>query len=163
MLAPRHLERSDEVARLLTARGCVWRRRSDANPAPLASGEVLLLDSLGELPALFAAARFAFVGGTLAPIGGHNVLEPAYAGRGVLFGPRVEKVREAAALLLGCGGARQVEDAAALATSVVAWLANPADAAAAGDAAQRELAQHRGAAERSRALIERALASDAPS
>ncbi len=66
VLAPRHPERIEEVARLLAARGIPWRRRSGADPAPLAAGEVLLLDTLGELPALFAGARFAFVGGTLA-------------------------------------------------------------------------------------------------
>jgi 3-deoxy-D-manno-octulosonic-acid transferase len=128
-----------------------------------AAGDVLLLDTLGELPSLFAGARFAFVGGTLAPVGGHNVLEPAYAGRGVLFGPHVEKVREAAALLLACGGAHEVAEAAALATAVVEWLAHPEQAAACGAAAQRELARHRGATERSVALIERVLAASAPS
>jgi 3-deoxy-D-manno-octulosonic-acid transferase len=163
VLAPRHPERSDEVARLLGARGVAWRRRSDPNTVPLAAGEVLLLDSLGELPALFAGARFAFVGGTLVPIGGHNLLEPAYAGRGVLFGPHVEKVREAAALLLGCGGARSVADAGSLATAVVAWLADPEQADACGAAARRELSRHRGAAERSCALVERVLATSVPS
>ena len=163
VLAPRHLERTDEVARLLAARGVAWRRRSAASGAPLAAGEVLLVDTLGEVPALFAGARFAFVGGTLVPIGGHNVLEPAYAGRGVLFGPHVEKVREAAALLLACGGARSVADAGALATAVVAWLAHPEQAAACGEAAHRELTRHRGATGRSVELVERVLAARAPS
>jgi 3-deoxy-D-manno-octulosonic-acid transferase len=163
VLAPRHLERSEEVARLLSARGADWRRRSDADATPLTAGQVLLLDTLGELPALFAAARFAFVGGTLVPIGGHNVLEPAYAGRAVLFGPHVEKVRDAAALLLGCGGARRVDDADALAAAVVDWSSRPAAAATAGDAARAELARHHGATERSRALIERVLARGAAS
>jgi 3-deoxy-D-manno-octulosonic-acid transferase len=163
VLAPRHLERSEEVVRLLASRGVAWRRRSDAHTTPLVAGDVLLLDTLGELPALFAHARFAFVGGTLVPIGGHNVLEPAYAGRGVLFGPHVEKVREAAALLLACGGARSVADAASLAAAVVAWLANPEGADACGMAAQQALSRHRGATERSRALVERVLAASAAS
>ena len=157
LLAPRHLERIPDLVLLFAARDVRWRRRSDANHAPLAPGEVLLLDTLGELPAVFARARFAFVGGTLVPIGGHNVLEPAYSGRGVLFGPHVEAVREAAALLLGCGGARQVAHEPALEAAVLEWLREPAQADAHGAAAQRELARHHGATERSRALIERVL------
>ncbi len=158
VLAPRHLERIPEVTLLLAARDLRWRRRSDANEAPLAAGEVLLLDTLGELPAVFAKARFAFVGGTLANVGGHNVLEPAHAARGVLFGPHVEAVREAAALLLACGGARAVAHEAALESAVTDWLRDPAEADACGAAAQRELARHHGATERSRALVERVLA-----
>jgi 3-deoxy-D-manno-octulosonic-acid transferase len=158
VLAPRHLERLPELVLLLAARDVRWRRRSDANHTPLAAGEVLLLDTLGELPAVFARARFAFVGGTLAKIGGHNVLEPAYAGRGVLFGPHVEKVREAAALLLACGGARAVAHEPALESAVVDWLRDPAQADACGAAAQRELARHHGATDRSCALILRVFA-----
>ena len=158
LLAPRHLERIPELVLLLAARDVRWRRRSDANHAPLAAGEVLLLDTLGELPAVFALARFAFVGGTLVPIGGHNVLEPAYAGRGVLFGPHVEKVREAAALLLACGGARAVAHEPALEIAVTEWLRDPAQADACGAAAQHELARHHGATVRSCALVLRVLA-----
>ena len=158
VLAPRHLERIQQVERLLAARDVSWRRRSDANPAPLAAGEVLLLDTLGEVPALIALARFAFVGGTLAALGGHNVLEPAYAGRAVLFGPHVEAVREAAALLLACGGGRVVADEFALESAVTEWLGDPAQADACGAAARRELDRHRGATDRSRALVERVLA-----
>ena len=158
VLAPRHLERIPELVLLLAARDVRWRRRSDRNHAPLAAGEVLLLDTLGELPAVFARARFAFVGGTLARIGGHNVLEPAYAGRGVLFGPHVENVRDAAALLLACGGARAVAHEPGLESAVVGWLRDPAQADACGAAAQRELARHHGATDRSRALVERVLA-----
>ena len=122
VIAPRHLDRIDELELSLIARGIAVRRRSRAGRAPLVAGEVLILDTLGELPAVFARARFAFVGGTLAPTGGHNVLEPAYAGRAVLFGPHVEKVREASALLLECGGAQGVAHAGELAKAVVEWL-----------------------------------------
>jgi 3-deoxy-D-manno-octulosonic-acid transferase len=158
VLAPRHLDRIQDVERLLAARELRWRRRSDASQAPLAAGEVLLLDTLGEAPAVIALARFAFVGGTLAPLGGHNVLEPAHAGRAVLFGPHVEAVREAAALLLACGGGRAVADARTLESAVTEWLRDPAQADACGAAAHRELDRHRGATERSRALVECVLA-----
>jgi 3-deoxy-D-manno-octulosonic-acid transferase len=122
---------------------------------------VLLLDTLGELASLYAHARVAFVGGTLAPVGGHNVLEPALAGCPVLFGPHVENARESAALLLAAGAARQVPDAAALAAALVAALATPAETSLLGARGRAALATHRGATERSVALIERVLGTRA--
>jgi 3-deoxy-D-manno-octulosonic-acid transferase len=157
VLAPRHLGHIEDLELTLLARGLGVRRRSRAGRAPLVPGEVLVLDTLGELPAVFARARFAFVGGTLAPTGGHNVLEPAYAGRAVLFGPHVEKVREASALLLECGGAQGVAHAGELARAVVEWLRDPEGVAERGATALRTLARHRGATERSLALVERVL------
>jgi 3-deoxy-D-manno-octulosonic-acid transferase len=158
VLAPRYLDHVEALELSLLTRGLRVRRRSRAGRAPLAPGEVLVLDTLGELPAVFARARFAFVGGTLAPTGGHNVLEPAYAGRAVLFGPHVEKVREASALLLECGGAQGVAHAGELARAVVEWLRDPEGVAERGATALRALARHRGATERSLALVERVLA-----
>jgi len=76
----------------------------------------------------------------------------------VLFGPHVEAVREAAALLLACGGGRVVADEFALESAVTEWLGDPAQADACGAAARRELDRHRGATDRSRALVERVLA-----
>jgi 3-deoxy-D-manno-octulosonic-acid transferase len=157
VIAPRHLARLEEIELLLVARGVPVRRRSRAGDRPLAPGEVLLLDTIGELPSVIARARFAFVGGTLAPIGGHNVLEPAYAGRGVLFGPHVDKVREATQLLLASGGARSVAHAGELALAVLDWLRDEREADARGAAALRELDRHRGATERSVVLVERLL------
>ena len=160
VIAPRHLDRIEELELSLLARGIPVRRRSRAGRTPLAAGEALILDTLGELPAVFARARFAFVGGTLAPTGGHNVLEPAYAGRAVLFGPHVEKVREASALLLECGGAQGVAHAGELARAVVEWLGDLEGVAERGAQALRALARHRGATERSLALVERVLGGE---
>jgi 3-deoxy-D-manno-octulosonic-acid transferase len=133
------------------------RRRSVPTSGALAAGEVLLLDTLGELASLYAHARVAFVGGTLAKVGGHNLLEPARVGCPVLFGPHVESTRESAALLLAADAARQVPDAAALAAALVEMLAAPALAALLGARGRAALAAHRGATERSVALIERVL------
>jgi 3-deoxy-D-manno-octulosonic-acid transferase len=157
VIAPRHLDRIEELEHSLLSRGIFVRRRSRAGRTPLAPGEALILDTIGELPAVFARALFAFVGGTLAPTGGHNVLEPAYAGRAVLFGPHVEKVREASALLLECGGAQGVANASDLAKAVVEWLGDLEATAERGAQALRALARHRGATERSLALVERVL------
>jgi 3-deoxy-D-manno-octulosonic-acid transferase len=114
LLAPRRPERFDEVAALVDRRGLVCARRS-RTPGPLAlTTQVLLLDTLGELPGFFPAATAVFVGGTTVPVEGHNVLEPAVYGKPVAFGPRVANVRDAAEALLAAGAAVVVPDAAAL-------------------------------------------------
>jgi 3-deoxy-D-manno-octulosonic-acid transferase len=157
VIAPRHPERFERAAQIVRGAGRTLRLRSAEAGFVLAAGEVLLLDTLGELASLYAHARVAFVGGTLAPVGGHNVLEPALAGCPVLFGPHVENARDSAALLLAAGAARQVTDAAALAAALVAALATPAETSLLGARGRAALATHRGATERSVALIERVL------
>jgi 3-deoxy-D-manno-octulosonic-acid transferase len=157
VLAPRHPERFERAAQIGAQAGRRLRRRSAPEAGTLAAGEVLLLDTLGELASLYACARVAFVGGTLAPVGGHNLLEPARAGCPVVFGPHVESTRESAALLLAADAAETVADAGALAAAVVRALAQPAAARARGARGAEALAAHRGATERSVALIERVL------
>jgi len=157
VIAPRHPERFERAAQIIQAAGRALHRRSAPTSLALAAGEVLLLDSLGELAALYAHARVAFVGGTLVKVGGHNLLEPARAGCPVLFGPHVANARESAALLLAAGAARQVPDAAALAAALVETLSAPAQASLRGARGRAALAEHGGATERSVALIERVL------
>ena len=116
LLAPRRPERFDDVAALVERRGLVCARRS-RTPGPLAPAtQVLLLDTLGELPGFLPAAVAVFVGGTTVPVEGHNVLEPAVYGKPVAFGPRVANVRDAAEALLAAGAATEVHDAATLRT-----------------------------------------------
>jgi 3-deoxy-D-manno-octulosonic-acid transferase len=159
VLAPRRVERADEV--LALARGRRVRARSVPDSAPLRPGEVLVLDTLGELPALWARASVAFVGGSLAPgVGGHNLLEPAQCARLVLHGPHVENVREAAQLLAGCGAGQRVADAPDLARAVVGALRDPERTRALGAAGRAALEANRGALARTLGLIER-LAADA--
>jgi 3-deoxy-D-manno-octulosonic-acid transferase len=157
VLAPRHPERFERAAEIVLQAGRRLRRRSAPGAGALAAGEVLLLDTLGELASLYARARVAFVGGTLAPVGGHNLLEPARAGCPVLFGPHVANTGESAALLLEAGAADRVADAVALARAVVEALAQPAEAKARGARGAAALAAHRGAAARCVELIERVL------
>jgi 3-deoxy-D-manno-octulosonic-acid transferase len=156
-LAPRHPERFERAAELVEKGGRRLRRRSALGGAKLAAGEVLLLDTLGELASLYAHARLAFVGGTLVPVGGHNLLEPARVGRPAVWGPHVANARESAALLLAAGAGEAVADAAALGRALVAALADPATASARGEAGRSALAAHLGATARSVALIERVL------
>jgi 3-deoxy-D-manno-octulosonic-acid transferase len=154
-LAPRHPERFEDVARLVGGRGLPLRRRSRLEERALEAGEVLLLDVIGELAALYAAAAVAFVGGSLVPRGGHNLVEPALARRAPLFGPHTENGREVAELLLAAGGARRVADSRELAEAALELLRDPAAAALRGERAAAALAPHRGATERSLALLER--------
>lgn len=153
VLAPRRVERAGEV--LALARGRRARVRSAGESAPLRAGEVLVLDTLGELPALWPRASVAFVGGTLVPgVGGHNLLEPAQHGRLVLHGPHIENTREAAELLGACGGAERVADAADLARAIVGALRDPQRARECGAAGLAALAAHRGALARTLALLD---------
>jgi len=125
VLAPRHPPRFAEVAQALAAAGFSYLRRSaSADAATLASCEVLLLDSLGELLDFYAAADVAFVGGSLTPVGGHNLLEPAALGVPILTGPHNFNSEEIARLLIARGAAEVVHDAAELAARVNALLAD---------------------------------------
>ena len=126
VMAPRHPNRFGEVAAQLVSRGVRFIRRSQT-PAAGAIGEadILLLDSLGELLDFYAAGDVAFVGGSLVPIGGHNLLEPAALGLPILTGPHNSKSAEAARLLISSGAAQVAENPQDLADKVVALLKDP--------------------------------------
>ena len=96
LLAPRHLERLDEVAELLRQSGASFRRYTDEKND---EATVILVDRMGLLTDLYLAADLAFVGGTLVAVGGHNLLEPVWTGTPVLFGPHTANVAEAAAYI----------------------------------------------------------------
>jgi 3-deoxy-D-manno-octulosonic-acid transferase len=110
LLAPRHLERLDEVLGLARASGLAWRRRSAELGGPQA--DVVVLDTLGELAGFYACAELALVGGSFADWGGQNPLEPAALGLPLVFGPSMRHFRDIAADLLAAGAARQVPLAA---------------------------------------------------
>ena len=160
VVAPRHRDRAAEVARLVRRQGRRLRRRTSPGERPLVSGEVLLLDTLGELPALWRRADVAFVGGTLVGVGGHNVLEPVSAARPVLFGPHTGNVRPAAELVAAAGAGIQVADAAALGPALCALLRDPADARRRGERGREALLAHRGSAMRTAALVGSVLGPD---
>lgn len=158
LLAPRYLERADAAAERAQRAGRRVLRRSRLAGETLAPGDVLLLDTLGELAALYGCATLAFVGGSLAPRGGHNLLEPLQAGCPVVFGPHTENARGAAELVLASGAGERVADAAALARAAVAALRDPAASRARGARGRAALEAHRGSVARSVTLIEHALA-----
>jgi len=163
VVAPRHPERFERAARLVASSGRPWRRRSAGGAAPLAPGEVLLLDSLGELSAVYGRARAAFVGGSWArEVGGHNVLEPVFASRPVSFGPSTRNAREAVRIVLEAGAGEVVAGPAELSAAWRRDLAEPEAAAARGAAGRRALAPHEGAARRAADRVEALLGVVAP-
>jgi 3-deoxy-D-manno-octulosonic-acid transferase len=158
VLAPRHPDRFDAVERVVHDAGRRVHRRSRlAVGARLGAGEVLLLDTLGELAAVYGCARVAFVGGSLAPVGGHNVLEPVAAGAPVLFGPHTENARAGVELVLAADAGRRVADAGELARDLVAAWGSREAARARAERGRAELARHRGASQRSADLVVRVL------
>jgi 3-deoxy-D-manno-octulosonic-acid transferase len=153
IVAPRHPERADEVAALAARRWPVVRRSQFTGA--LAADAVVVLDTVGELAGLYAAADVVFVGGSLVPHGGHNVIEPARLGKPVLFGPHVQNFREATALLLDGGGALLLRDAADLAERLAALLADMPARARMGAAARLAVAGREGAVRRTLDLVGR--------
>lgn len=155
VLAPRHPNRFGEVAAWLERQGTPFNRRSQA-PATGAAKErpsVLLLDSLGELLYFYAAADVAFVGGSLVPIGGHNLLEPAALGLPVLTGPNNSNGEDVARLLLDCGAAEIVRNGAELGSRVAVLLSNQALRVEMGTRGRAAIERNRGALEKLLTLI----------
>jgi len=120
LLVPRHPERFNRVANLCRRQGFIVARRSkgDIN----VNTDIYLGDTMGELPLLYAACDVAFVGGSLVPIGGHNLLEPAAVGLPVIMGPHVFECAEICRQLLEAQAAKQVEDGVQLANIVKMYL-----------------------------------------
>jgi 3-deoxy-D-manno-octulosonic-acid transferase len=153
MLAPRHIERADAVTAMVTAAGLPVQRKSRLD-AVGAGPRVIILDTRGELARAYHEAAVAFVGGTLTPVGGHNLLEPAVWGKPVLFGPYTDHCAEIATLLLESGGAIRVSGADDLARTVCAWLEDSTTRRQVGEAARRTVSDNQGALRRSVDLIE---------
>lgn len=147
ILAPRHPERFDEVAGRCRSAGFSLSRRS-ARLMPGAGNQVFLLDSLGELLPYYASADLAFVGGSLVPAGGHNLLEPASLGLPLLTGPHTFNFSEVMEFLEEAGAVYVVDGAKQLSSRVVDLLGDPNLRHAMGEEARRVCATHRGAAER---------------
>jgi 3-deoxy-D-manno-octulosonic-acid transferase len=137
-------------------------RRSAADSISDPDCAVLLLDSLGELLDFYAAADLAFVGGSLAPIGGHNLLEPAALGVPILTGPHNQNGAEIARLLIARGAAEVVHDATELGTRVSELLADPPARERMGAAGRASVDSNRGALEKLLALIEPLLDPGGP-
>lgn len=155
ILAPRHPERVAQVETTVATHGMAVVRRSTLPQGRNGAKEVILLDTVGELSGLYAVGSVSFVGGSLIPRGGHNLLEPALHGRPVLFGPHMENFIEASAYFVERGAAIQVNDATDLARQLARLLRDQGAREKMGQAAMVALAAHQGACERTATLLER--------
>ncbi len=146
VIAPRHLERIPGILALAASRGVVLGRRSLG--APAGSDRVILLDTMGELHAIYALADAAVLGGTFVPVGGHNLVEPAVHGVPIVIGPHVSAIAGEAAEFIAGGGALPAADLSGLTGLLRELGRDPALRAAAGARARELLAAGLGAAGR---------------
>jgi 3-deoxy-D-manno-octulosonic-acid transferase len=156
ILAPRHMERVEAVVRHARAAGCQAVRRSlcDSLEAGALDGNaVVILDTLGELAALYRLCTIAFIGGSLVPVGGHNILEPAVFAKPLLFGPYMYHFPELAHMICEAGGAIQVPRAEALYDEIARLLQEPDAAAVMGQRALQALQANQGALARTCELV----------
>jgi 3-deoxy-D-manno-octulosonic-acid transferase len=157
-LVPRHPERFAAVARLCERRGYSIAMRSLDFQEFGDDVDIVVGDTMGELQRLYAASDVAFVGGSLVPRGGQNILEACAVSVPVIFGPYMFHFEEISGLALARGAARQVQDAAELAAVVAELLGDPALRRAAGDAAHSLMQDNHGALARTLELIDEELA-----
>jgi 3-deoxy-D-manno-octulosonic-acid transferase len=153
IIAARHPERFDEVERLCKAEGLATTRRSDLPIDAEPRCDAVILDTIGELAHLYQIATAVFVGGSLIPAGGHNILEPALYGKPIVFGPHMQNFTEIAEAFLSNRAAIQVRHARELEEVIVGLMADPVRRARLGAAARALIDAHRGATGRTLDVI----------
>jgi 3-deoxy-D-manno-octulosonic-acid transferase len=157
VLAPRHPQRFDEVERLLKRSGVRFQKKSEMNGVEEGLPDVLFLDTLGELQAMYAFASVAFVGGSLIDAGGHNLVEPARFRKPILFGPYMTNFAGMALEMKRRGGAIEVKGREDLIREISTILNQPARAESMGDIAYAVVEEDHGVVERSLELVDRYL------
>jgi 3-deoxy-D-manno-octulosonic-acid transferase len=152
ILAPRHLERLEEVERTLRKESIAWAKKTslslDQNRADKELPEVILLDTMGELMNLYSLGTLVFIGGTLVPVGGHNPIEPLFFKKCVLFGPHMFHFSEISSRLIKEGGAIQVGGKEDLAFHLKRLLTDEEARKEVGEKGYQFLQKHQGATER---------------
>ncbi len=157
LLAPRHPQRVDQIARLVEARQLTYLKRSQLNSDTSPGPAVLLLDTIGELAYLYQLADVVFVGGSLVPTGGHNIIEAAYFSKPILFGPHMENFQEVSASFLESYAALQVQSEEELTGKVRDLLKNPTTRQWLGRNARKVIRDNQGAVGRTVKIVEEAL------
>jgi 3-deoxy-D-manno-octulosonic-acid transferase len=158
VLAPRHPERFEPVASLVGASGLPWQRRTQWDGMQPIVGGVFLLDSIGELASFYDLADLAFIGGSLVPKGGHNVLEAAQFGVAILVGPHTENFRDVVSIFQKADALRVVTPES-LTPTVLALLQDDADRERLGERAFNVMQTQLGATERTIAALLQLLPS----
>jgi 3-deoxy-D-manno-octulosonic-acid transferase len=158
VIAPRHLERVGSIVEQVRGHGLDCQLRTALSPPQACrTAPVVILDTVGELPAAYSIATIVFCGGSLVPLGGQNILEAAAWGKPVLYGPSMEDFADARTLLESSGGGMAVADTDALAREALACLADPGRASAMGRAGEAAVRSCTGAADRHAAVVRRLL------
>jgi len=157
LLAPRHPHRVDEISRLVETAQISYLRRSELDSQTPDPPKVLLLDTIGELAYLYQLADVVFVGGSLVPTGGHNIIEVAYFSKPILFGPHMENFKEISNAFLESDAALQVHSGEELPEKIAQLLRDPATREALGGNARQVIGDNQGAVGRTLEIVERAL------
>ena len=157
VIAPRHPERFAEVAQMARDRAFVTARRTDLPIDAEPRADVVVLDTIGELPQVYQIATAVFVGGSLVDTGGHNILEPAAFGKPVVFGPYVHNFRDITDAFLAHDAAIQVNSTRGLEEALLGLLTDPVRRARLGAAARALVESNRGAKDKSLAIIAQLL------
>lgn len=158
VIVPRHPERYESVRELLNKAGIRWVNRSALSPEqPAPADAVILLDTMGELAAVYAVADVVFIGGSLIPHGGQNMAEPVALGKATLFGPHTHNFKATVRELKEIGGAIEIQDGAGLEREIKSLLNDPARRERIGKAGQSRLLASRGALERYLKMIDTLL------
>jgi 3-deoxy-D-manno-octulosonic-acid transferase len=161
VIAARHPERFGEVERLCRHEGLATVRRSELPIDAEPRADAVILDTIGELAQLYQIATAVFVGGSLVPAGGHNILEPAVFGKPIVFGPHMQNFGEIAQTFLKNGAAVQVRSERELEDAVVSLMSDPVRRARLGAAARALVEANRGAKDRTVDAIATVLPPDA--
>ncbi len=162
VLAPRHPERFDAVEGILRSSGLTYARRTGGGGDAAREASVVMLDTVGELMAAYSFATVAVVAGSLVPgIGGHNLLEPAYYGKPVIYGSHLTSYLGMAEILEDAGAGARAADARSLRAAISGLLKDPARRKSAGEAARSVVEANRGAARKTVEILERFLSVSA--
>ena len=157
VLAPRHPERFDEVVRMAEQEGFRTTRRKELAIDAEPRADVVVLDTIGELATVYQVGTVVFVGGSLVPTGGHNILEPAVYARPVLFGPHMQNFAEIAAAFVANDAGVQVGSDGEFEEQVLALMTDPVRRARLGAAARALVDANRGAKDKTLAVLDALL------
>lgn len=156
IIAPRHTARVAQIEQWIQDRGLTCQRRTELDDTQRhRTAPVVILDTIGELSAVYSVASFVFCGGSLVPKGGQNLLEPAIWGKPVMYGPSMEDFSEAQALIESAGGGVTVHNAEKMASVAIEWLNHPEKASSVGRSARHAIYSHRGAARKHAEVLAR--------
>jgi len=163
IIAPRHISRTPAIEALVKEKGFTYRLKTDLDRGNARrTAKVVIIDTIGELQAIYSVSTLAFCGGSLEPLGGQNVMEAAVWGKPVLYGSSMEDFLDAKVLLEASGGGLQVRDGGELYEKAVYYLSHPSAARRMGDMARKAVVSKRGAAEKHAAVILELLNATTP-